>query len=64
MIKSSKITFKFARKGKINNLNVIIDEYSIIVRSFIDRRTVEQDCIVNLGDNKIHYTGSIAKLVK
>ena len=36
MIKSSKITFKFARKGKINNLNEIIDEYSNIVRSFID----------------------------
>jgi len=36
MIKSSKTSLKFSNAGKINILNKIIDEYTIVVRSFVD----------------------------
>ncbi len=36
MIKSSKISFKFSNTRKVTILNRIIDEYTIVVRRFID----------------------------
>lgn len=57
MIKSSKISVKYARTSKRSNINAFIDEYQVVLRTFIDL-IWDDETIRPLLDKK--YTGQIS----